>query len=252
MEVTTILKEITVDCKDDGSKFTVTDRIKVIENLLANTDYQLLHKGDLCYIYGKKNVKSQPVILVSSHVDCVYGRLFCQELESQRMWKGTFDNSLTNACVLYDMIHGKLNDNVIVAFTGDEERNFGGAIEVIHTMRKWDTLIALAIVPDITKRGYDKQQFFTVENDQGIDISTGHRIIELLKQHNGMYGHIHRSEPDETFLYDEAHIPCFSLCIPSYGDMHEDDGVLVRTDALPTYCSVLSELANTISENLVC
>jgi len=82
MELKTILDQVNVDSKDNGRNFTVTNRIQAIERILENTDYQLLHQGNLCFIYGKKPVKNQSVILISSHIDCVYDRLFCQELEN--------------------------------------------------------------------------------------------------------------------------------------------------------------------------
>lgn len=249
MELNNILNSVTVDCKDNGKNFTTTYRLQVIEKLLSKTDYQLLYKGNLCYIYGKKQIRNQSVILVSSHVDCVYDHLFCQELNEQKMFKGTFDNSLTNACVLYDMIHEQLNDNVIVAFTGDEEEEGGGVYEVIRTLRNWNAHIAMTIVLDITEEGWSQQYHFTVENDLGIDIVTGHRIVEILDKYRNMFGYIHDSEPDESYDYDEEDIPCFSLCIPTLGDMHGEEGVLVRLASLPTYCCVLSDLANMSSEN---
>ena len=45
MDLKTIINQVTVDCKDDGRRFTVTDRIRVIEDLLKDTDYKLLHKS---------------------------------------------------------------------------------------------------------------------------------------------------------------------------------------------------------------
>ena len=33
-----LLEAVTVDCKDDGERFTVADRIEVIERLLENND----------------------------------------------------------------------------------------------------------------------------------------------------------------------------------------------------------------------
>ena len=243
MEVKEILSRVTVDCKDNGHNFTVTNRLHVIEELLQNTGYQLIHNGRLCRIYGKKPVRNQPVTLISSHVDCVYDRLFCEEAEDGIM-KGTFDNSLTNACVLYDMIQGNLNENVVVAFTGDEEEESGGAYEVMRVMRQWGVQITLAIVLDITEEGWKEQYHFTVENDLGIDIMTAHRIVSLLEKYESLYGYTHDAEPDESYDYDEEDIACFTLCIPTYGDMHGEEGVLARANLLPTYCTVLAELAN--------
>ena len=249
MDIRDVLKMVTVDCKDNGREFIVSDRLQVINDLLNQTDYHLIHKGKLCYIYAKQHVKNKSVILISSHVDCVYDRLFCKELADGRQFRGTFDNSVTNACLLYSMLQGSLNDNVIIAFTGDEEENSGGAYEVVRTLRQWNTHLALAMVLDATEEGWKEQYDFTIENDLGIDIYTGHRIMDLLGLHPHKFGFIHDSEPDESYDYDEEDIPCFSLCFPVCGDMHGEDGVLIRADALPYYCSALVELANMLAEN---
>ena len=208
--------------------------------------YQLLHSGNLCRIYGKQPVEGKSVILISSHVDCVYNRLFCEETTDGQYLRGTFDNSITNACVLSAMLKGPLSDNVVVAFTGDEEKESGGAYEVVEKLRECDSHIALAIVLDVTEEGWEERNLFTIENDLGIDILTGHRIISTLEKYQGEYGFVHDSEPDESYDYDEEEIPCFSLCIPSLGDMHNERGVLVRRESLSIYCDVLSDLTNAL------
>ena len=246
MDIKEILKQVTVDCKDNGHHFTITDRLRVIEKILNGSKYQLLHSGNLCRIYGKQPVKGKSVILISSHVDCVYNRLFCEETTDGQYLRGTFDNSITNACVLSAMLKGSLSDNVVVAFTGDEEEESGGAYEVVEKLRECDSHIALAIVLDVTEEGWEERNLFTIENDLGIDILTGHRIISTLEKYQGEYGFVHDSEPDESYDYDEKNIPCFSLCIPSLGDMHSERGVLVRRESLPIYCDVLSELTNAL------
>lgn len=103
MEITGILKAVTVDCKDNQREFTVRNRIDVIESMLSNSSYQLVNKGNLCLIYAKQQVRNKPIVLISSHIDCVYDRLFCAERENGILC-GTFDNSLTNSCLLYDML----------------------------------------------------------------------------------------------------------------------------------------------------
>lgn len=243
--ISAILQQVTVDCKDNGKKFINTKRIEVIKELLAHSEYKLLHEGNLCLIYGKQNVDFKSVVLVSSHIDCVFDELFCKDFSSE-YYQGTFDNSLTNACVLYDMITNSLPDDVVVAFTGDEEEDSGGAYEVMRTFKKWRSNIKLAIVLDVTEEGWTKEHPFTIENDLGIDLFTGHKIIETVKPFEGSYTFVHDAEPDESWDYDEEDIPCFTLCIPIKGDMHSDDGVLTRKSSLPIYSKVLSLLAEAI------
>ena len=49
--------------------------------------------------------------LVSSHVDCVYKNCFAKD-EDELCWKGTFDNSATNAAVIDLMLRGELDESV--------------------------------------------------------------------------------------------------------------------------------------------
>ena len=43
---------------------------------------------------------------------------------------------------------------------------------------------------------------------------------------------------------DNQRVFCFSLCVPTFGDMHSDKGVLVRKKDLPVYCKIMELLAN--------
>ncbi|MCD8268565.1 MAG: hypothetical protein LUD46_09020 [Parabacteroides sp.] len=126
------LRRLTVDSKDDGKRFTVTTRIEEIETLLRESNYHLVHKGDLLLIYARQTDPTQWKVLISSHIDCVYQNCFMEDTGDY--WKGTFDNSATNAALVNLMLHDKLNESVIIAFTGDEEINSCGAIEVMNTL----------------------------------------------------------------------------------------------------------------------
>lgn len=247
MDIDSLLDIVTVDCKDNSRVFINKDRINAIREILKGSNYQLLHEGKLCYIYGKKPVEGESVVLISSHIDCVYDHLFCKDY-SEDYYQGTFDNSLTNACVLKNMLDDSFSDNVIIAFTGDEEEDSKGAKEVLRTLDDWNTNISIAIVLDITEVGWSEQCSFTVENDLGIDIFKGHRIVEILKDYNAKMGFVHDAEPDESWEYDEHDIPCFTLCVPTFGDMHSDEGVLARKKDLPEYCKIMGILANGLAD----
>ncbi|MBQ2121138.1 MAG: hypothetical protein II199_01455, partial [Bacteroidaceae bacterium] len=52
----------------------------------------------------------------------------------QGLWQGTFDNSLSAACVLHEMLGEHLPANVWVALTGDEEVHSNGAKEVCEIL----------------------------------------------------------------------------------------------------------------------
>lgn len=247
MELDSLLKLVTVDCKDNSHTFITKDRINAIREILNQSRYHLLHEGRLCYIYGKEPVYGESVVLISSHIDCVYNHLFCEDY-SEKYYKGTFDNSLTNACVLKNMLDDSFSHNVIIAFTGDEEEDSNGAKEVFRTLSKWNTNISTAIVLDVTEAGWDEQCSFTVENDLGIDIMKAHKIVDILNNYEAKMCFVHDAEADETWEYDEHDIPCFSLCLPTFGDMHSDEGVLARKRDLPEYCKIMEMLANGLAD----
>ena len=237
-----ILRKVTVMSKDDGRRFLVFDRIEAIREILAKTDYKLQHEGDLCLIYSKKPIEDQSVTLISSHIDCVYHNCFCEEEEE--CYKGTFDNSLTNAAVLYNMLHDRFDENVVIAFTGDEEKDSAGCWEVMRTLKNANCFVKSAVVTEVTNEGWEENCAFTLENDLGIDLITAHRLIESLKCREWDYMLVHEAEPDESWDLDTAGIPCLTLCSPILGDMHSDDGVLARKCHFHNYLDALAILTH--------
>lgn len=244
-QFTDILKKVTVECRDNGTEFVCNTRISAIKEMLAGSRYKLIHEGKLSLIYASHVIRpDERVVLVSSHVDSLYSRCFCEE--DGDCFKGTFDNSYTNASALWNMLSGNFADNVVIAFTGDEEQNSQGAIETVCALGLMQCPIAFALVLDVTEEGWMQHSAFTVENDLGLDIFTAHHLVELLKPYDGKYSYVHDAEPDESWDYDEYSIPCFTLCAPILGDMHSDEGVLLRKDSFPMYQQVLSVVANNI------
>ena len=67
-----LLKAVTVDCKDDGENFVVSDRVAVIEGLLVKSDYKIIAREPLALIFAKRELSAgDSVVLVSSHIDSV-------------------------------------------------------------------------------------------------------------------------------------------------------------------------------------
>lgn len=242
MEFETLLKKLTcADCKDDGEKFTVSSRLDVISEMLAESEWNLIAKGNLCHIYSRHQLQAdQEIVLISSHVDCVYSQLFLETQDD--MLRGTFDNALTNAAVVKMMTDNRLPEGVIVAFTGDEERNSSGAKEVVNYLSEIGCYVRFIVVTDVTNVGCDHGLSFTIENDLNIDLLTAHNIIEHMKKYAGAYGFVHEAMPDETWLYYEYKLPCLTLCHPVGGDMHSDCGSTIRKSSAATYCDALSDL----------
>ena len=237
-----ILTAVTVDCKDNGECFTVADRVAVIESLLKNTDYNLIACRPLALLYAKRQVREgDRVLLISSHIDCVYGNCFCDD-EGECM-RGTFDNSFGNAAVLWNMIHDRLSDNVVVAFTGDEEHDSHGALQTVEALAGIGVEVSMALVQDVTNVGWESGALFTIENDLGVDMLTGYNLISSLEHYGGRFAFCHNAEPDESWDYADCGIPCFTLCAPVGGELHGDAGVLLRKESALEYCNVLAHLA---------
>lgn len=243
-----LLRRLTIDSKDDGSHFTVTNRVDEIKKLLQTSRYHLVHKGPLSLIYARTIDPAQWRVLISSHIDCVYQKCFVEETGD--CWKGTFDNSATNAAIVDMMLRDELDAHAIVAFTGDEEIHSGGAIEVMNVLHERGAQLNFGIVLDVTEEGWEDGAAFSIENDRGFDILTGYHIIQLLQSTEMPCTLIHNAEPDETWDYGKgienifSPLPCLSLCLPALGELHGEEGVLIRKSSPTAYQLILKELAN--------
>ena len=240
-----ILQTVTIDCKDNGECFTVTDRVAVIERMLQKSDYRLIARQPLVLLYAKRQPREgDRVMLISSHIDCVYGSCFCND-EGDCI-RGTFDNSFTNAALLWNMLQDRLPDNVVVAFTGNEEKDSQGAVQTVVALGQMGCEVATALVLDVTNEGWERGALFTLENDLGIDILTGYSIISSLEQYGGRFAFKHNALPDESWDYADYGIPSLSLCVLVGGELHGDAGVLLRKESATEYCNVLPLLAGVL------
>lgn len=258
------LDRLSVLNRDNGHIFTNTNRLEVIEECLWNSRYRKINPQGLFHLYSQLPVHKilESVVIVSSHVDCEEDitRCFTKVLEDG-MLCGTYDNAITNAAITYLMLCGILPDNVLVAFTGDKEEDSHGASELIRYLRKKKILIKNVIVLDVTDMGWKDNADFTVENNFWYD-SFGQKIIKLAENSkcnwrfvpsdpNNIPKYINskhtiplEAEEDESWKYDEFHIECFSFCLPVFGDMHSDKGVLARKDSLEKYTLTLEQILN--------
>ena len=240
-----LLTQINVLNYDNGKKFTRTDRLDAICELLWNSSYRRINANGLFHLYSKVPLSELPdeLIVISSHVDCQ-------------------NNSLTNAMTVSLMLEDALAMNVVVAFTGDEEEDSTGAADVAAFFRNLHKKIKV-IVLDVTDMGWREGCAFTIENNFWSD-TTG-KVVSRLSAESGYpwrfvpsdpyeipayiperYVIGQEAEPDESWEYDEHKVECFSLCIPTKGEMHSDDGVLVRKDSLAPYMKILSLLCSEV------
>ena len=260
--VLSVLKRIMRLCRDDGEIFTVTDRLDEIQSLLSGSPYGLVNAGGLFRLFAKSPLKEieGPVILVSTHVDCEAGisRCFCEDAGDDLI-KGTLDNAATNAAIVFLMQEGALPDNVLVAFTGDEERGSRGASETVEYLRSIGLTVEMAVVLDVTYMGWDEGADFTVENNFWQEVQ-GRCVIEKVKTLDAKWRFVPEdtdniptyvpkerviaceAEADESWEYDEIGVPCFSLCLPVRGEMHSDSGCVARRESFAEYCAALSAI----------
>ncbi len=263
MDLINVLSEIALLNKDDGERFTVTDRIDRISMLLKESNYKLAESGDLFRLYSKKpieDMKMKPVIVVSTHIDCQSKITKCfSESVDTGMLRGTYDNLATNAAILSLMHSDSLPENVVVAFTGDEERKSRGAKALVKFLKKNDIAVRHIFVLDVTDCGWNEECDFTIENnfwhdDYGKSIvsfaansdfkwrfvpSDPNDVPSFVPKQNTIYV---EAEPDESWEYDEKNMNCCSICVPVKGEMHSNEGVLMREEGYRNYTEGLRRL----------
>ena len=240
-----ILERIAVRGEDNGEKFTNTARVDAIAACLKESSWELYHDGDLAKIYVRSDFDpKKPIVVVSSHVDMVAKR--CYAKCDGELWKGSFDNLITNAVVVTCMKENAFDGNVMVAFTGDEEADdgFGGADEVAELLARKGVAVKCVVVTDVTEEGWDGKKAFTIENVLPEDDERfQQRMVKSLKKAVADVDNspcvIVDGEPDEAWEYDEYDLPCCSVCMPCIGDMHSEEGVEIRRAGIKAYSEAL-------------
>ena len=254
---------------DNGKKFIKTDRLDNICELLWSSSYRRINANGLFHLYSKVPLSELPdeLIVISSHVDCQrqITKCFSKDYDNDLM-QGTFDNSLTNAMAVSLMLEDALAMNVVVAFTGDEEEDSNGAADVAAFFRKLHKKIKV-IVLDVTDMGWREGCAFTIENNFWSD-TTGKIVLRLSAETGYPWRFVpsdpyeipayilnkyvidQEAEPDESWEYDEHEVECFSLCIPTKGEMHSDDGVFLRKASLAPYMEILSLLCSEVQRTI--
>lgn len=216
-----------------------TGRLDLINDLLKDTKYRLNEIG-LCHLYSKlpiSKMKGQITVL-SSHVDTVkeITRPFSLEKDEKKLL-GTYDNSITNAAILTLILEGRLPDNVVVAFTGNEEYGMRGA-KGLGKYLKNNEINAHIIVTDVTDRGYKGKNDFSFENSCNAARWTEDKL-KCFENSGYKWKHEDNYEDDETAEYSKYGLECFSFCIPVKGEMHSNDGVKVRKSTYDKYIEAL-------------
>ena len=272
-ELIDLIKKINVESRDDGTQFTVTTRLDAIRAALKDTDYRpIFEKSRLFALYARKPLKELPrdLVLISTHADAVPAITKFYTVENGDTLRGTFDNSITNAIAVSAMQKGLLPDNVIVAFTADEEVKARGAILLSAGLLAAGKRFR-AIVLDVTPMGYEENYSFTVENNYKIGAAEARTIVRGARRVKAEWGitvvdpnEIPQGFPAQRIFRDETGAPipamcdeartygrplmsactlAFSLCIPTEGQMHSNEGVLVRRASLLRYRDAITAIA---------
>lgn len=266
MDFLELLERLSVPNRDNGVRFTETDRFDAINALLWNSRYRRINPDGLFFLYAAKPLDEicDPV-LISSHIDCVMPRLFSRE-QDQDLLLGTYDNSITNAGILWLMLENALPDNVLVAFTGDEERSSHGAAQLVRYLTDQNKKPAVTLVLDVTDMGWEDGADFTVENNFWSD-GLGHRVVGAAEATGACWKFVpsdvdeipsfvepslviaEEATEDESWEYDEYDWNCFSLCLPVDGPMHSSAGVLARKAGVQAYIQALRNITIALSGN---
>ena len=263
MDLLSLLSAVTVLNRDDGERFLVTDRLDAVSSLLAGSRFRRVEAPGLFHLYAERDpamLTGRSVIVVSSHADCEAGITGCfSREEGKDTLLGTYDNAITNAAIVWLMLSDRLRDDVIVAFTGDEEAGCAGAADLVRFLRERQIRVRHLFVLDVTDMAWGDKADFTIENNFWHD-DFGKKIVSAAEGFPWTWRFV-PSDParvpafvrkdnlisaeateDESWCYDEHGINCCSVCLPVRGPMHSDRGVKARKASLFHYTEALGRL----------
>jgi hypothetical protein len=263
MNLTKLICDLTLPCADNGCYFHRKERIIRLREWLAPSAYVCLPDKPLALVWRHRDFDpSQPMLLVSSHIDSLYTHYHASC--SDGILLGTFDNSITNAIVIDRMLGGHLHPQVLVAFTGDEEDSSRGADHVMQLLQSCGPLHPeFVVVLDVTEEAYDTHAF-TVENlfrnksESSAACLRFSRIREIISLCQSILAPadvyiITEGDPDESWQYDEHDLNCCAFCLPIQtitGDMHDDDGVYARCTSVTSYAAALTTLLTGLIDHI--
>ena len=255
------ISRLTVPCSDDGKKFILTERLDLITQALRKSDYNCLADLPLAKVYHHRDFQlDKPAILVSCHIDSVYSEYFARMQDGEL--HGTFDNSACNALLVEAMLQNLLPAQALVTFTGDEEKKSRGADRTIVFLQKMDIFqtLEMVITLDLTEEHFGSCHF-TIENhcvekknkESLLKFSKKQDMVDYLSAMIDSPVFIKNAEPDESWIYREYDLNCFTLCLPCRllgEDMHDDTGVAIKEDSVTGYIEALKRLTQAINDDL--
>lgn len=251
-----ILNNIALPCRSTKKGFKDLSKLYAIDDCLKDSPYIKIYETEHVWIYGKKPVgKNEEPILISSHADIVSNiKKVSSELKNG-FYHGTYDNLGTNAASVMLMLEENLPDNVYFAFTDEEEtgRCFGAkdCIDYIKSVTKKN---ALYIALDVTDEGYHSNKLFSLEGLSAKDSIKKKITNAMLKTEgdNKSFCVVKAKAKDTTYfdkeymtstltVFDESayygsqKVNTMSLCVPTVGPMHSDEGLYIKEPVFKGY-----------------
>jgi hypothetical protein len=250
-----ILRRVNVTSISNPDGFWDSTRLAAIKAMLAGSKWVPLLESKLGIVYCQPHSfdPHKGIILVSTHIDSLYPNHFCTGQtgpNTTNILQGTFDNSSTNAAIIYSMLRGHLPGQVVVAFTGEEEHGSTGVARMLETWACSHAIsysnIALAVVLDVTFEA-DYGNGFSVENTfpsagRRLDFEGMPTFCKWIHNRIGAVNYLCLpvAMTDEAYMYRHYVIPTFSFCLPVQevyeGGMHAPEGLFLDADAWVKYC----------------
>ncbi len=256
-----ILEKCAVICRSDKTGFTDETRLDAIRELLKESEYKETFTGHASMWTRGEIDPSREVILISSHADTVQAiKNPSSKLSDSGYYKGTYDNIGTNAAAVICMLEGKLPDNVVFAFTSEEETGrFKGIKSAVETLEEAGVRNPVCIALDVTFDGFDNGSLYTIENaskdkeflnrlkDAAFMSEPENQTFTFVRKTKKAYPEdldkkyisVSMGDCDEAFGYDAMGLLTCSLCLPCYGQMHADSGVSIRQPVFEGYVASL-------------
>ena len=272
-----ILEDLSLINRSNKHKFTEENRLNKIRELLADSPYQETYTHECYSLWSKVPLSKLPqdVILITSHTDVVGSITECSSKldNTTGFYTGTYDNQGTNAALVIMMKEHELPENVVLAFTGDEETGrCAGAKQTAKLLRSMGkTPICIAL--DVTYEGFYQNKLYSLENLTGAEEKLqfvdkiGKAAMDIEPQDANTFCFVaadHKNMPttidsahdsrstgmyDEAFAYRDINCKAMSICLPCSGNMHSNTGVKVKQPVFEGYVfslvSLVYELTHT-------
>ena len=261
--------------------FTETEKLEAIEKELEGSAFKRVKSTDNHFSLWAQTTfrncdKTKPIFLVTSHADNVSAITTPSSKVSKDGWfyHGTYDNLGTNAASVILMKEHKMPDNILFAFTANEEN--GKCTGLKHIVEQlwnsgYEKICGIAL--DVTYEGFDEGYLYSLENASNESfIESISKAVMNMEPKNRTFSftaldknNIPANLPqkylstdygwfDEAMAFAKLGVPACSFCLPSDGQMHGNSGLDVRQATFEGYLLSLTSFIYSMTgtyENLI-